>query len=302
MALAVHMNEKPFSVAIVGGGISGLCVAIGLLHHRIPIHIYEAASQFSETGAGVSIGPSGCMALHLLDPDLSKVFSQLATKHTDNTGWESKKYVWMQYRYGIEESLLTEVSNKLGQTSVHRADLLDALISLIPDGTISFGKKIKSLEESVSSVKLTFESGDTANATFVIGADGIKSRTRETIYGSGGLSPEYSGMCVYRGVIDMQDAVKAVGKEKAMLAQHYMGKGGYVVTYPIQHGASINLGAFISKKGGPWEKGNNWIFHDRKADALKDFEGWGSSVKLLLNVSILYMIRPNDLLTVIYSF
>jgi salicylate hydroxylase len=39
------MSSKPFSIAIVGGGISGLTLAIGLLQHNVPITIYEAASH-----------------------------------------------------------------------------------------------------------------------------------------------------------------------------------------------------------------------------------------------------------------
>ncbi|RFU30149.1 hypothetical protein B7463_g6187, partial [Scytalidium lignicola] len=279
-------TQKNLSIAIVGGGIGGLCLAIGLLRHNVPVHIYEAAPQFSEIGAGVSIGPSGCMSLNLLDPRLFKSFNKLATKHTDSPGWEDKKLVWMQYRYGRDEELLVEISNKLGQTSVHRAEFLDTLVSLIPDEIISFGKKLRTVEESISSVKLIFEDGDSAEASFVIGADGIRSRVREAVLGleAKELSPEYSGTCVYRGVIPMEAAVKAVGKERAMLAQTYVNKGGYVVTYPIQHGASINLGAFTYKRDGPWERYGDWIFPDKKKDALKDFNDWCPSVKALLNL------------------
>jgi salicylate hydroxylase len=39
------MSSKPFNIAIVGGGISGLTLAIGLLRHNIPITIYEAAAH-----------------------------------------------------------------------------------------------------------------------------------------------------------------------------------------------------------------------------------------------------------------
>lgn len=39
------MSSKPFNIAIVGGGISGLTLAIGLLERNIPITIYEAAAH-----------------------------------------------------------------------------------------------------------------------------------------------------------------------------------------------------------------------------------------------------------------
>lgn len=46
---------KPFSVAIIGGGIGGLCTAIALLKYpHIDVQVYEAAPTFGEIGAGVA--------------------------------------------------------------------------------------------------------------------------------------------------------------------------------------------------------------------------------------------------------
>jgi 2-polyprenyl-6-methoxyphenol hydroxylase-like FAD-dependent oxidoreductase len=38
-------TPKPFNIAIVGGGITGLTLAIALQQHNIPITIYEAAQH-----------------------------------------------------------------------------------------------------------------------------------------------------------------------------------------------------------------------------------------------------------------
>lgn len=58
--------SPPFSVAICGGGICGLCIAIGLLHQGVPFHLYEAAPAFGEIGAGVSFGPNALRAMTLI--------------------------------------------------------------------------------------------------------------------------------------------------------------------------------------------------------------------------------------------
>lgn len=34
-------GERNFSVAVVGGGIGGLCTVIGLLQQGVPVEIYE---------------------------------------------------------------------------------------------------------------------------------------------------------------------------------------------------------------------------------------------------------------------
>jgi len=49
---------KPFKIAIAGGGIGGLCLALTLLQRNVPFHIYEAAPSFGEIGAGVMFGPN----------------------------------------------------------------------------------------------------------------------------------------------------------------------------------------------------------------------------------------------------
>lgn len=36
--------ERKYSIAVVGGGIGGLCTAIGLLHHGVNCEIYEGTT------------------------------------------------------------------------------------------------------------------------------------------------------------------------------------------------------------------------------------------------------------------
>ena len=58
-------GQKPFTIAICGGGIAGLTLAIGLLRHNTPFHIYESAHAFTEVGAGVAFGPNSLRAMSL---------------------------------------------------------------------------------------------------------------------------------------------------------------------------------------------------------------------------------------------
>lgn len=79
-------NPKPLSVAVVGGGIGGLTLALGLLKYdHIDVQIYEAAHSFGEIGAGVAIGPNAQRALKLIGPHAWDAFEKHATPNL----WES---------------------------------------------------------------------------------------------------------------------------------------------------------------------------------------------------------------------
>src|SRR6202000_2133216 len=60
------INRPPLTVAIVGGGIGGLCTALSLHHHcgdLLDIDVYEQAPQYKEIGAGVGIGVNAAKLL-----------------------------------------------------------------------------------------------------------------------------------------------------------------------------------------------------------------------------------------------
>src|ERR1700761_8048608 len=65
-------NDKPISIAIIGVGISSLCLARGLLqHNHINVRIYEARTLVGQhDGSGVGIAANGQKALQLIDPEL----------------------------------------------------------------------------------------------------------------------------------------------------------------------------------------------------------------------------------------
>lgn len=83
-----------YSVAIVGGGIGGVSLALGLLKYsHIDVQIYESASSFGWIGAGVAIGPNAQRALELINPAAKAAFDKLATPNK----WPSKEKNFAAY-------------------------------------------------------------------------------------------------------------------------------------------------------------------------------------------------------------
>lgn len=87
-------KSNAFSVAIVGGGIGGLTLALGLLKYdHIDVQVYEAAHSFGEIGAGVAFGLNTQRALKLIGPHAWNAFE----KHATPNKWESHADVFADY-------------------------------------------------------------------------------------------------------------------------------------------------------------------------------------------------------------
>jgi salicylate hydroxylase len=137
----------PFTVAVCGGGIGGLTLAIGLDRQGIDYHIYEAASAFAEIGAGVSFGPNSVRAMSLISPKIKAGYDRKATSNRD----EHKANTWFDFQYGMGERagrhIISVLSPPTGHRSVHRAHFLDELVSLVPNERATFGKKVERIDE-----------------------------------------------------------------------------------------------------------------------------------------------------------
>lgn len=82
------------SIAVVGGGIAGLCLTLGLLKHpHIDVQVYESAPTFSEFGAGVEIGPNAQASLRLLSPLAERAFTETTTANL----WPSHEKIFCDY-------------------------------------------------------------------------------------------------------------------------------------------------------------------------------------------------------------
>lgn len=169
-------TDSRLSIAIIGGGIGGVAFAVAL--SRFPdldVQLFEAAPQFSEIGAGVSFGPNAVRAIQRLG--LEEAYRRIAD--ASPAPFED---VWFEWRRGRDDGYLTAtLAPGVGQSSVHRADFLDAIVANLPEGIAHFGKRCIEVTQAEEGATAHFADGTAFSADILIGFDGIKSAVRANV-------------------------------------------------------------------------------------------------------------------------
>lgn len=287
-------TPKPFTIAIVGGGIGGVSLAISLAAQNVPFHIYESAPSFGEIGAGVAFGPNVVRAIHGISPAMLRAYARHVTANEP----PETAAAFLTYRKGDGPAagpaklfdLVGPVQEVGGagtfpaRCSAHRAHLLDELVRLLPEGTASFGKALVSIDEESGrgrgEVRLVFADGSSATASAVVGCDGIKSVTRQYLHGPEAKA-RYSGFYGYRAMAPRAQYERVLGPELASIGNAFTCWNGYAISYPVDHGSFVNMFATCAPPGSVWED-QEWKIPSSTDEMLRDLEGWHPGLLELL--------------------
>jgi salicylate hydroxylase len=259
-------------IAIVGGGIGGLAAAAFLRLAGLEATVYEQASRLREVGAGVVVAPNAARLLRALG-----VLDELAAKAVRlETGWEFRR--WQDGTVLSAENLATECERRFGEHTytAHRADLLDALRSVVPAEIVRLGMRCLALDETGdgSPVTHTFASGEQAEADIVIGADGIHSMVRAAL--TEPAPATFSGLCAFRALVPAEQA-PAFSRRPAQTL--WLGPGHHLVHYPVSAGRYVNLVAFAPAGDYTTE---SWTATATVDEFLAEFAGWDARLTALI--------------------
>nr|AAL07273.1 salicylate hydroxylase [Pseudomonas fluorescens] len=281
------MNAKKpaLRVAIVGGGISGLALALSLCKHsHLNVQLFEAAPALGEVGAGVSFGPNAVRAIVGLG--LGQAYFQVADRTPQP--WED---IWFEWR-PVQSRLSRPHHCGVGQSSVHRADFLDALVKHLPEGIAQFRKRATQIEQQGDELQVLFADATEYRCDLLIGADAIKSALRSYVLEGQGLDhlePRFSGTCAYRGMVDSLQLreryrINGIDEHLVDVPQMYLGLYGHILTFPVRKGRIVNVVAFTSDRSQPeptWPADAPWVREASQPEMLDAFAGWGDRRRLL---------------------
>ncbi|KAJ6530259.1 hypothetical protein B0H19DRAFT_1384735 [Mycena capillaripes] len=272
-------TEYKFRVAISGCGIGGLALAAFISRlteenskSRIAVDIYEAKPEVSTIGAGVAIWKRSWQVLQDLgfEEDIVKKGFKVP-KDGESRGPVFRKSNQPTEGYDFHDHIMP-----YGPLRVHCPTLLEILQSkLSADCNIHTSKRLQTYEAFDSgSVKLVFSDGSTAAADILVGADGVHSATRGSMFKSMGegydqyIPATFSGTIAYRGGISKAKFLEAFrdhwAAEKPKVS---------VVSHPL--GPSIGMICYNSKpdmEGKPYD--GPLVGDVAKEDVVGLFKNW----------------------------
>jgi len=217
---------------IVGGGIGGLTTALMLRARGIDCELFEQADTIRELGVGINTLPHAIRELAQLG--LLDRLDQVAIRtyelfYLTRRGQE----VWHETR-GLD------AGHDVPQFSIHRGRLQSvihqAVIERLGPEKVHTGCRLGSFTQDEGGVTAYFfdRSGAhvrTVRGDVMIGADGIHSKVRETLFPGEG-PPCWNGLMLWRGATDWP--VFLTGRSMIIAG----GLNAKAVIYPIAEGSS----------------------------------------------------------------
>ncbi|KAF9482275.1 salicylate hydroxylase [Pholiota conissans] len=292
------MDDAKLRLAIIGGGIGGLTLALALsrfdVDSLIQIDIYESAAKLTEVGAGIGFWPRGWEIVKDLGLE-----EDLITYITPGQGPPSAKVKNTPFIIKKSDSKddieLPDVSFRSTSITFHRADVQNVLLKHLPSTIpVHLSKRLVSYRESDQGTELHFKNGETATCDMLVGADGVHSVVRKGLLARMyDLSeeevelkarPVWSGVAIYRSVFESDPVRKQIPDHPTLTKPiMYFGKSKHVVCYPISRGKLINVAAICTEfdKEGTYLEGPA-VTQSSPDTVLSVFTTWSEEVQSIL--------------------
>lgn len=193
-------NENYPHVAIIGGGIGGVALAVACLHRAIPFTLYERDSSFDarKQGYGLTLQQASKQIDELGIFFLKEGVN--STKHVVHTT-EGKVIGEWGMRVNSEKKSTPKRANIHIARQSLRLALLEQLGGL---DAVKWGHQLVDFKENEGkTIELTFEVNGNikrAKADIVVGADGIRSAVRKLLINDDKNPLRYLGCIVILGI------------------------------------------------------------------------------------------------------
>jgi salicylate hydroxylase len=274
---------------VAGAGIGGLTAALALARAGFEVEIFEREPALAEFGAGLQLGPNATRVLQRLG----------ALEAVRGLAVAPRAIRVLRGLDGGEIARLPigDAERRWGAPYlvIHRADLHRALAEAatrLPNVALRLGTEVAGVEADGAGVAVGLQRGGVATrraGDVLVGADGLRSRTRERIGLGAADAATFSGRVAFRAMVDAQRIAPRWSAGEVTLR---LGAKAHLVHYPVRGGSLVNLVAAI-ESGWRGEDG------DPPWDALADrpaldraFADWSRDARALIAAAVEWRAWP----------
>ncbi|WOX25644.1 FAD-dependent monooxygenase [Streptomyces solicathayae] len=246
---------------VIGGGIGGLTTAVALHQQGRPVTVLERAASLAPVGAGIGLAPNSQRALDVIG--LGDRVRELAAWQGDG-GMRTPSGRW------LVRLDAAAVAARFGGALVllHRAALVDLLVSALPEGTVRTGvtASVADPGDDERPAVVALGDGETIEAGLVVAADGIHSAVRRGLFPDH-PGPEYSGFTTWRVVVPAPD--------RPFAPHETWGRGRLWGTQPLKDGRIYAYAMAVAPAG-------DRAPDDERAELLRHFGDWHDPIPAIL--------------------
>ncbi|MBS3998077.1 MAG: flavin-dependent oxidoreductase [Hydrogenophaga sp.] len=259
-------------IAIVGGGIAGLSLALALHQRGIPCEVFEAVPDVKEIGVGITLLPHAMR--ELTDLGLQPALEAVAIENLESVFFNRYgQFIYSEPRGRHAGYAVPELGIHRGK--LHRI-LYEAVCERLGAEHVHTQHRCSGFDQDEGGVTLHFqrigegEPAPSVRARLVVACDGVNSAIRRQLFPNDAVC--FAGINTWRGVTVHKPIL--TGKSYIRIGSIDTGK---MVIYPIVDnvdGQGNQLINWVAETRRPDAKMNDWNRPGNLDDFLPTFADW----------------------------
>jgi salicylate hydroxylase len=251
-------------IVIAGGGIGGMTAAVAMAQAGFQVTLLEAAPQFGEIGAGVTLSPNAMKGLDHIGICEAVAAAGIEPRRQRIQHWEDGRIL-----RAVERA---DQRAKYGApyVTIHRADLHALLLDAAREAGVVLHTGAQVVDSEGAAVILA--DGRRFEGDLVVGADGVKSAMRRRFEDS---PAHFTGHVAWRALLPVDESLAPLADYPGI----HIGPGRMVTRYPVRGGTLLNC-VFFARQPGWTEEG--WSIPASVEDLSATYEGWCDEVRAMI--------------------